>query len=457
MKHLEILGGGVAGLAAAYATHKSGGGFDLYEASPRLGGNATTFRHGEFAFDSGAHRFHDVDPETTREIGQLLQGRWRRVSAPSRIYYKGRFVDFPLSPLNLARSLPWPMLARAVADVAIARGAPGESFEDHAVRAYGRTLAGAFLLNYSEKLWGVPASRLSPVASGRRLRGLNAKTFFVECLRGANVRTQHLDGSFYYPIGGIGEIAGAFARACPGESLHVNAPIAAIEHDGRRLRALRAGNRMSTIRGGVVSTIPITTLARALSPAPPADIAAAARSLRFRNVILAAIFVDAPSVSRYASTYFPTDEVCFTRVHEPKARGPELAPAGKTSLVCEIPCFDGDELWGLPDAIILELASDSLARVGMLERARAGCGESVGTVRRLPHAYPVVELAAERAAAAVRRWLSRFENLSLAGRPSSFGYSHIHDIVREGFGAAWRETHKYEEAAAAREAEGVLR
>ena len=69
---LTILGGGVAGLSAALAAHRRGAEVELHEASARLGGNATTFRCGEFAFDSGAHRFHDRHPEVTREMWDLL-------------------------------------------------------------------------------------------------------------------------------------------------------------------------------------------------------------------------------------------------------------------------------------------------------------------------------------------------------------------------------------------------
>ena len=36
------------------------------------GGNAITFRHGAFLFDSGAHRLHDKYPDVTRDLQALL-------------------------------------------------------------------------------------------------------------------------------------------------------------------------------------------------------------------------------------------------------------------------------------------------------------------------------------------------------------------------------------------------
>ena len=103
--HLTILGGGPAGLAAGYFARKEGIPFTLFEANHRLGGNAVTYRHGEFLFDSGAHRFHDKDPEITQEIKTLLGAELRQIHVPSQICIKNRFVDFPLSPFNLLLNL----------------------------------------------------------------------------------------------------------------------------------------------------------------------------------------------------------------------------------------------------------------------------------------------------------------------------------------------------------------
>lgn len=41
-----------------------------------------------------------------------------------------------------------------------------ENFAENAYHKYGRTIADAFLIGYSEKLWGVPADKLTPAVSG---------------------------------------------------------------------------------------------------------------------------------------------------------------------------------------------------------------------------------------------------------------------------------------------------
>jgi hypothetical protein len=68
---ITILGGGPAGLAIGYYAQKAGLEFRIYEAQNHVGGNCVTLQQGGFKFDSGAHRFHDKDPQATAEIKRL--------------------------------------------------------------------------------------------------------------------------------------------------------------------------------------------------------------------------------------------------------------------------------------------------------------------------------------------------------------------------------------------------
>lgn len=109
-----ILGGGVAGRSVGYYAKIAGIPFSLYEKSGRIGGNCITLRHGDFLFDSGAHRIHNTNPQITRDIQDLLGKDLMRVEAPSRIFHQGKFIDFPLSPLNLLLKLGFAQSLRAV-------------------------------------------------------------------------------------------------------------------------------------------------------------------------------------------------------------------------------------------------------------------------------------------------------------------------------------------------------
>ena len=104
MNQLTILGGGPAGLGAAFYAHRANLPFVLFERSGTLGGMCRTFRHGEHSYDSGAHRFHARDQEVTRDLVELMGDELVAVDAPSIVWDHGRFIDFPPTPLSVLSS-----------------------------------------------------------------------------------------------------------------------------------------------------------------------------------------------------------------------------------------------------------------------------------------------------------------------------------------------------------------
>lgn len=428
---LSILGGGIAGLAAGYYAKKRGMRFTVYEADSRAGGNCVTFRNGDFFYDSGAHRLHDKDPETTAVFTQLIGEDLQRVEAPSHIFFEGKFIRFPLAAGDLFRAFGPLSVVRAGLEVISGRvftSDKEENFERFATSTYGRTIAGHFLLNYSEKLWGVPCSRLSPVISGKRLNGLDLRGFIARTITGQTKNPTHMEGAFYYPKHGIGMLAESLANNCGSDTIRINSGITRIFHDHRGIRAFEVNGSENIHTDRVVATIPIDLFVRLLEPAPPHEIAESVSKLRFRNLILAALFLDRESVSDDATVYFPSKEFPFTRVYEPRNRSRNLSPPGKTSLVAEIPCQEEDALWMSDDRVIADRTAELLINAGWFAKE-----EVLGTeVRRLRNAYPVLEVGFEKHVQKVFSYLSSFRNLQLSGRNGKFCYSWIHDMMRFG-------------------------
>jgi protoporphyrinogen oxidase len=425
-----VLGGGPAGLAVGYYARQAGLACTVYEGSSRSGGNCVTFREGDFLFDSGAHRFHDKDEEITRDVKELLGDDLVLIEVPSYIHSRGKLIDFPLSPLNLlARTGPLDFTRAGLQVLAgrLGRGAAPASFEELALRRYGRLLAERFLLGYSEKLWGLPCSRLSPDVAGKRLHGLDLRTFVAEAIGGVLAKDRHVDGRFYYPRHGYGQIADALAASC-GDTLRLGSRVTRVVHDGRRIVALEVGGTSVETPGTVVSTLPLALFAAMLSPAPPQEILDLARAARHRHVVLAAFFLGKSSVGDAGTVYFPDADVPFTRVYEPRNRSPLMAPAGSTSLVAEIPCAQDDDVWRASDEDILELVRGRLEALQWLDSATI-LGQAV---RRLPFAYPVMEAGYEKGVERVHRHLESLSNLRFSGRNGLFRYSWLHEMLRFG-------------------------
>jgi protoporphyrinogen oxidase len=434
---LAILGGGPGGLAAGYFARKADLPFCIYEAQTRVGGNAITFQEGEFRFDSGAHRWHDKDAEMTAEVRRLLGADLLQCSLPSQIYHEGCWVDFPLSPLSLLGALGVWTCFNGALDVLRARLSAADEFshfEHHAVRKYGREFARRFLLSYSEKLWGLPCRQLSPGISGSRLKGLDLTTFVFEAVGNQRAKTRHLDGSFLYPRLGFGMIAEKLAEACGLECVRLNTKITRIFHNARRVEAIELNGREIMPVDEVISTLPLPLWLRLMQPLPDPALLELAASLRFRNLVLVAIFLRKPQISENGSVYFPDPEFPMTRVYEPKNRSRDMAPPDKTMLTAEIPCAMEDAVWRGPDASLIAQVQARLTDIGWF-RPHEVLG---GCVKRLPFAYPVLELGFEDKVRRLQAGLSVLENVQFAGRNGRFQYTHMHDMLRFGKDAVAR-------------------
>jgi protoporphyrinogen oxidase len=435
---LAVLGGGPAGLATGLYARRQGLDAQLFEAADAVGGNARTLRLGPFRYDTGAHRFHDKNPEITADVRALLGDDLRRVDAPSQICWRGRRIDFPLAPYDLLRKLPLSLIAQISREQFSIPGAAGpdaQHFEEMALQSYGSTLAHLFLLNYTEKLWGTDATALSPRVAGDRLEGLDLKTFFLEAFGGATTKARHLDGSFYYPRRGYGQIAEATADALGREHIRTGARITELGRSGDRIDRLVVNDEDPVAVDRVVSTLPLTLLITLLRPAPPAEIRRMADSMRFRHLRLAVLGLDRPRLTPNASLYFPDRSVPFTRLYEPTNRSPDMAPAGQTVVVLELPCHDEDAAWALSAEALKEKAWALLTAQNLV-----GPDDEVVAFddHAVPYAYPILEVGAEDKAERLQTYLGRFDNLHLLGRSARFRYTHVHNLYARAKALAHR-------------------
>jgi protoporphyrinogen oxidase len=430
LERLVILGGGPAGLGVAFYAHRAGVPFVLLEGSPEPGGMCRTLRCGEHLYDCGAHRFHDQDHEITRDVTELLGDELARVDAPSAICDRGRYLDFPPTPLNAVFAYGLRDALRISLDLArsILRRRTPANFEELAVGRFGETLARRILLDYSAKLWGLPADQLSPDVATRRLRGMTLRSLIRELVAPGR-KAEHLDGSFLYPRRGYGRITEALVAALPSDSVRTGHDVVSLECEAGVVRRIHcSGGRTLEAPERVVSTLPMPLLVRLLGAAVPDEARAAASRLRFRHVRLLFFRIRSERVSRYASLYVPDPAFCVSRVYEPRNRSEAMAPDGETSLVAEVPCFPGDDVERLPDEALAERVKAEL------DALRLGRRLDVAEWRhhRIPNAYPVYSIDYAENVRVVRSGLESITNLETIGRAGRFLYSHLHDQLRFG-------------------------
>ena len=439
--NLHILGGGPAGLTAGYYAKKHGVNFTIFEAGKHAGGNCRTLKikgtdcnfrvlpSGDFRFDTGAHRFHDKDPEVTKEVRTLLGNNLLRVEAPSEIFFKGKFYRFPLLPSDLTQKLETKTLLKIVWEqLHNNREKYAENFGEFAINQYGKTLAERFLLNYSEKLWGQPPHNLSTAIAGNRLKGLDLGSFLRSAVLGPPRNPNHLDGSFYYPKYGIGMISDKLCEFIGKEHIQLQHRISRLIHKDGKIERIVLNDDIEIQAATVINTLPLTLSIRMLEPPPPPELRAVADGIKYRHLVLCVFCLNREAFSPNASLYFPDEEFPFTRLYEPKNRSTEMAPKGQTVIVLELPCYSDDAVWNMPEAALQTEVWKALQRVKPLLPEEVIHYQTY----KLPFAYPVLEVGFEERITRLVRYFETFENLYLTGRSSLFRYLHLHDLFKAG-------------------------
>ena len=299
-------------------------------------------------------------------------------------------------------------------------------FEGWVAARFGYRLYRIFFKTYTEKVWGIPATEIQADWAAQRIKNLNLRNAVLSALKpkGGNTITTLID-RFDYPKYGPGMM---WERARDlvvkqGNEVLMECPVATVERDGQGATAVVAGSdgqRHRLPARAVVSSMPLPALVRAMDPPAPAEVLAAADGLRHRDFLTVALVV--PQAASFPDNwiYVHTPGVRVGRVQNFGSWSPYLVKEGRTCLGLEYFVNEGDELWSLPDAELVELATGELAQLGLVRPDEVEHGYAI----RVPKAYPVYDPGYAERVEVLRRWLeTEVPNVYPVGRNGMHKYN----------------------------------
>ena len=420
-----VLGAGPAGLTAGYMLAQQRCPVIVVEADGQVGGLAKTVVRDGYRFDLGGHRFFTKCAEVDALWHEIMGAELLIRPRLSRIYWNGRFLDYPLRAPDVIRKLGPVELTRVLLSYLSARmshrGAE-RTLEDWVVNRFGRRLFELFFASYTEKVWGVAPSEIRAEWAAQRIKGLSLAAAARAALLGnGGDRVKSLISEFKYPRLGPGQMWEAMAAEIErlGGEVRLAAPVRRIAVQARRVTAVEAGGE--TLRpAAVISSLPLRTMVGIVEGSHPAPVTESARGLRYRDFLTVALVLDGEDIFPDNWVYVHEPGVRVGRIQSYRSWSPAMVPdPSKTCVGLEYFCFAGDDLWTTNDDALVELAARELDELGLAARGRV----ERGFVVRVPKAYPVYDADYAERVTTIRGWLEQIENLQQVGRNGLHRYN----------------------------------
>jgi protoporphyrinogen oxidase len=396
-EQVVIIGAGPAGLTAAYVlATRYGITSTLLESDDIVGGISRTVERDGWRFDIGGHRFFTKVREVEALWHEILPDEdFMLRPRMSRIYYDGKYYDYPLKASNALKNLGLIEAFRCVMSYAWARINPPKdqsTLEGWIVSRFGWRLYNHFFKTYNEKLWGVPVNKLPSDFAAQRIKNLSLSNAVLNALlpRRNQKNITSLIEEFQYPKFGPGMMWERCRDLCLklGCKIEMKTRVTGIRHANGRATAVVGRAKDGTLTEypctHVVSSMPISQLLKAMDPPAPPEIFRAADDLHYRDFLTVALVVPEKYSFPDNWIYVHSKEVQVGRIQNFGSWSPYLVKEGRTCLGLEFFVFEGDATWNKPDAELIEQGKRELEILGLVTPDKV----EAGYVVRMPKAYP---------------------------------------------------------------------
>ena len=346
MSGIVVLGGGVAGISAAYHARQAGAEAVVYEALERWGGLLDNFTVGAFRFDNAVHFAFTDDPYLKKIFYQV---DYHEHDPNPHNYERGVWLKHPVQ--NNLFPLPVEEKVEAIRSF-VERPEAKETgnYREWLYQQYGRVIADRFPCTYTEKYWNVAPEELTTEWIGCRMYRPTLEEVLFGAMTDETPLTYYVKKMRYPKKGGFRAFLEPVAAG-----LDIRTGKRAVYINPRR-RFVEFTDGEKRYYDQLVSSVPLPDLIPMIEGAP-AEVRDAAGGLWATSVALVSVGFNLPAVTDYLWFYIYDSWILPARVYAPGLKSPDNVPAGCSSLQFEIYFSKHKPLPCAPDTVVEHIAA----------------------------------------------------------------------------------------------------
>ena len=422
-----ILGGGLAGLSAAY---HSGGEATVFEKASRPGGLACSEQTNGFVFDYAPHILFP-ETEYAADLVRELLGDNLNVQARKAYLYHLKYDLYSRFPFQShLHGLPVDVVVDCLAGLMEVMRDPDRpqptNYREWIYWRFGRGIAEHLMIPYSERVWTIDPRYMNFDWIDRRVPEPDIETV----LRGALHDESNQSGAtkeFWYPKdGGIEALPKALAARV--EDLRLEQEVTGIDPVAQ---TVSFSDGRSIHYEHLIYTLPLTALPQ-LMPSVPEPVRRAIDGLQFNRIDCVNIGINRPDMSPHHWLYFYEDDFIFHRISFPQNFSPATCPPGTSSVCCEVASSDHRPRRIHDHDQLIQEVINGLCRAGIM---RHDDEVLAADVLPIDPAYVIYDLSYHDNVKTIHQWLLS-QGIHPCGRFGDWEYYNMDHSIMSGKRAA---------------------
>ncbi len=417
---IGILGGGLAGISAAYFLGDSE--YEILEEFSRIGGHCKTKKKNGFSYDMGGHIIFSKDKDILRFMLKKQQGNIKSHYRNNKIWFKKNFIKYPFE--NGLNELDKGDLFECLLHFFNNDSPPPRAnFKEWIYYTFGKGIAEKYLIPYNKKIWKMDPSELGLDWVEGRVPKPPAEDIIKSAI-GISTEGYTHQLNFWYPErGGIESLVLALGKDVKNVVLNYKVKKIIKSRDGWVVSDGKSEKKYDQI----ISTMPLPELLGCLAGAPQ-KIADAIHSLRYNGVIVVMIGLNKIKFTDKFGIYIPSENTLYHRLCFYTFLNADHAPPGKHTITAEFTYYPGDRISGMPNEELIHHVIDTMEQEGFID-SKEVCETDLVNAR---YGYVVNTIGYLDKLRMIREYFDSI-GIHLCGRFAEFEYLNTDAVIRHAF------------------------